>query len=245
MLYLEMIPGLAYAGLGQGGVSMFTKDENGAVDVRFVSQRMRMVDDQLVRRGVRDTAVLAAMRIVPRHLFVPEQYRHEAYYDGPLPIGEGQTISQPYVVASMTEHLELEPGDKVLEIGTGCGYQAAVLAEITDDICSIEMLPGLLDRAREILKELGYDRVKTKLGDGSLGWPEEAPFDAIIVTAAAPRIPDALLEQLKEGGRMVLPLTTGLFNQQDLVKIRKTKEGIEKEVLYEVRFVPMRGKVEE
>jgi protein-L-isoaspartate(D-aspartate) O-methyltransferase len=224
---------------------MFTKDENGAGDVRFIAQRMRMVDDQLVRRGIRDAAVLAAMRVVPRHRFVPEQYRHEAYHDGPLPIGEGQTISQPFVVASMTEHLELQPDDKVLEIGTGCGYQAAVLAEITDDVCSLEVIPGLLERAREILKELGYDRVKTKLGDGSLGWPEEAPFDAIIVTAAPPRIPDALLEQLKEGGRMVLPLTTGLFNRQDLVKVRKTKEGIEKEDLYEVRFVPMRGKVEE
>ncbi|MFQ6007650.1 MAG: protein-L-isoaspartate(D-aspartate) O-methyltransferase [Candidatus Zixiibacteriota bacterium] len=224
---------------------MSTKDENGAVDVRFISQRIRMVDDQLVRRGIKDAAVLNAMRTVPRHLFIPEQYRHEAYYDGPLPIGEGQTISQPFVVASMTEHLELEPGDKVLEIGTGCGYQAAVLAEITDKVWSIEMQSGLLNRAREILKELGYDRVKTKLGDGSLGWSEEAPFDAIIVTAAAPRIPDALLEQLKEGGRMVLPLITGMFNRQDLVKIRKTREGMEREVLYEVRFVPMRGKVEE
>lgn len=224
---------------------MFDRDENGTDDVRFISRRMRMVDEQLIRRGVRDATVLSAMRTVPRHLFVPEQYRSEAYNDGPLPIGEGQTISQPYVVASMTEHLELKPGNKVLEIGTGCGYQAAVLAEITDKVFSIEMIPQLLEKANKLLHQVGYDKVKTMLSDGSLGWPQEAPFDAIIVTAAAPKIPDTLIEQLVEGGRMVLPLIAGRFNRQDLVKIRKTKGVLEKEVLYEVRFVPMRGKVEQ
>jgi len=224
---------------------MSNKQEDGTDDVLFISQRLRMVDEQLVQRGIRDAAVLYAMRTVPRHLFVPEQYRSEAYYDGPLPIGEGQTISQPYVVGSMTEHLELEPGNKVLEIGTGCGYQAAVLSEITDKVFSIEMIPELLQRADKLLHELGYDKIKTKLDDGSGGWREEAPFDAIVITAAAPKIPEVLIEQLVEGGRMVLPLITGSFNRQDLVKIRKTKAGLQKEVLYEVRFVPMRGRVEQ
>ncbi len=224
---------------------MFGRKDNGSNEVLFISQRMRMVDEQLVQRGIKDAAVLAAMRTVPRHLFIPDQYRHEAYFDGPVPIGEGQTISQPYVVASMTEHLELEPNDKVLEIGTGCGYQAAVLAEITDKVCSMEVIAELMDRANKLLKKLSYDKMKTKVGDGSLGWPEEAPFDAIIITAAAPKIPEALIEQLAEAGRMVLPLITGMFNRQELVKIRRTKDGFEKEVLYEVRFVPMRGKVEQ
>jgi protein-L-isoaspartate(D-aspartate) O-methyltransferase len=223
---------------------MTFRDTNGADEVRFISQRMRMVDDQLVRRGIKDAAVLSAMRTVLRHRFVPEQYRHEAYSDGPLPIGEGQTISQPYVVASMTELLELTPGDKVLEIGTGCGYQTAVLAEITDKVYTIEVIPELLERAEKLLHRLGYNKVKTRLGDGSLGWPEEAPFDAIIVTAAAPRIPDELVRQLSTGGRMVLPLITGMFNRQELVRIRKTAEGVKQETFYEVRFVPMRGKVE-
>ena len=226
------------------GVLMFNRDENGTDDVLLVSRRLRMVDEQLIVRGIRDTAVLSAMRTVARHLFVPEQYRAQAYHEGPLSIGHGQTISQPYVVASMTEHLELEPGNKVLEIGTGCGYQAAVLAEITDKVFSIEMIPELLEKANKLLHQLGYDKVKTMVNDGSLGWPEEAPFDAIIVTAAAPKIPEALVEQLVEGGRLVMPLVAGMFGRQDLVKIRKTKEGLEKQVLYEVRFVPMRGQVE-
>jgi protein-L-isoaspartate(D-aspartate) O-methyltransferase len=223
---------------------MFNRDENETDNVLFISGRMRMVDEQLVTRGIRDAAVLSAMRTVPRHHFVPEQYRAQAYHDGPLAIGHGQTISQPYVVASMTEHLELEPGNKVLEIGTGCGYQAAVLAEITDKVFSIEMIPELVKKANKLLHQLGYDKVKTMVGDGSLGWPEEAPFDAIIVTAAAPKIPEALVQQLVEGGRLVMPLAVGMFGRQDLVKVRKTKEGLEKQVLYEVRFVPMRGQVE-
>jgi len=226
-------------------VFMATTDKNGAEEVRFISQRMRMVDNQLVRRGIKDAAVLQAMRTVPRHLFVPEQYRHEAYCDGPLPIGEGQTISQPYVVASMTELLELSPGDKVLEIGTGCGYQAAVLAEITDQVYTIEVIPELLQKAQQRFRELGYDHIKTRLGDGSLGWPEETPFDAVIITAAAPRIPDELVKQLAPDGRMVLPLITGMFNRQELVRVRKTGEGLKQETLYEVRFVPMRGRVEQ
>jgi len=223
---------------------MFDGNKNGTGDVYHISRRMRMVDEQLVRRGIQDAAVLAAMRSVERHHFVPEQYLAQAYDDGPLPIGEGQTISQPYVVASMTEHLELNPDSKVLEIGTGCGYQTAVLAEITNNVYSIEVIPELLERARKLLHQLGYDRVKTMLGDGTLGWPEEAPFDAIVVTAAAPKIPDHLIDQLVEGGRLVIPLEVGSFGRQDLVKILKTKEGLEKQTLYEVRFVPMRGRVE-
>ncbi len=208
-------------------------------------QRERMVEEQLVRRNIRDEAVLAAMRTVPRHLFVPPQYRTHAYSDGPLPIGDGQTISQPYVVATMTEQLELTPSSKVLEIGTGSGYQTAVLAEITDNVYTIEFIPTLLEQAVKVLRELGYDKVKARVGDGSLGWEEEAPFDAIIITAAAPKLPQTLLAQLKEGGRMVLPLTVGKYGQQDLVKIRKTKDGYQQETLYEVRFVPMVGRVEQ
>ncbi len=224
---------------------MFGRKDNGSDDVLFISQRMHMVNQQLVRRGIRDANVLSAMRTVARHLFVPQQYRAEAYDDGPLPIGSGQTISQPYVVASMTEQLELEPGNKVLEIGTGSGYQTAVLAEITDRVFSIEIVPELLEHAGKLLRQLGYTKVKTILADGSLGWGQEAPFDAIVVTAAAPKIPNTLVEQLVEGGRLVIPLAIGSFGRQDLVKIRKTKDGLEKHTLYEVRFVPMRGKVEQ
>jgi len=224
---------------------MFGRKDNGSDDVLFISQRMHMVNQQLVRRGIRDANVLSAMRTVARHLFVPQQYRAEAYDDGPLPIGSGQTISQPYVVASMTEQLELEPGNKVLEIGTGSGYQTAVLAEITDRVFTIEIVPELLKQAGKLLSQLGYTKVKTMLADGSLGWGQEAPFDAIVVTAAAPKIPNTLVEQLVEGGRLVIPLAIGSFGRQDLVKIRKTKDGLEKHTLYEVRFVPMRGKVEQ
>ncbi len=218
--------------------------EDSDSDVQFVSQRMRMVDQQLVRRGIRDGRVLSAMRAVPRHEFIPEGYRQDAYKDGPQPIGEGQTISQPYIVASMTEHLELTEDSKVLEIGTGCGYQTAVLAEITKQVYSIEVVPGLLDKARRILSALGYNWIETRLGDGASGWPEAAPFDGIIVTAAAPQIPPALIEQLAVDGRMVIPVESGYFGSQELVKVTKSADGkINRKVLYEVRFVPMQGDV--
>ena len=204
-----------------------------------------MVEEQIVRRGVHDTAVLEAVRKVPRHLFIPEKYRSAAYADGPQPIGEGQTISQPYIVASMTEELELAPGSKVLEIGTGSGYQTAVLAEIAAEVYTIEIIAPLADSAKRILNKLGYKNIFMRLGDGSRGWPEAAPFDGIIITAAAPRIPDALPEQLAESGRMIVPVGESVWVSQNLVKLRKTTRGIEKKVLYPVRFVAMHGEIEE
>ncbi len=216
----------------------FIKNEH--TDDNVLAQRLRMVDRQLIRRGIHDPAVLDAMRTVPRHLFVPEEYRLYAYQDSPQPIGKGQTISQPYIVASMTEQLELTPDSKVLEIGTGCGYQTAVLAEITPHVYTIEMIPELYEQARDILYRLGYTSINMKLGDGSKGWQEEAPFDAIIVTAAAHEIPQPLVDQLAINGRMVIPVETGWAGQQELLKLVKTPEGISRQHLYEVRFVPLR-----
>lgn len=214
-----------------------TEDQHG-------ERRNDMVERQLTARDIRDSAVLHAMRSVPRHLFVDEQFRDEAYGDYPLPLTEGQTISQPYVVASMTEHLELDPDARVLEIGTGCGYQAAVLAEVAREVFTIEVIPELYDMANRNLTRLGYRNVYVRLGDGSFGWPEEAPFDGIIVTAAAPKLPQRLVDQLAVGGRMVLPIVTGRLGHQDLVAIRKTDKGIVQETLYGVRFVPMVGDVQ-
>jgi len=222
---------------------MFEESDNRSTRQQMIALRERMVHDQLVRRGVRNEAVLAAMRTVPRHRFVPERNRAESYKDGPVPIGANQTISQPFIVASMTEHLELSPGSKVLEIGTGCGYQTAVLAEITDQVYSVERIASLHESAARLLAALGYHHVNLRLGDGSLGWSDAAPFDAIIVTAAAPDIPDTLVSQLADSGRMVLPLeTTG--GRQDLIKLTRTAGGIVREYLYEVRFVPMLGDIE-
>jgi len=203
-----------------------------------------MADEQISRRGVHDSAVLAAMRTVPRHLFIPPQHVDEAYQDGPLPIGHDQTISQPYIVASMTEQLELDADCRVLEIGTGSGYQTAVLAEIAREVYTVEIIPELLYSANEVLKNLGYRNIKSMLNDGSLGWPEHAPYDGIIVTSAAPKIPEALTDQLAPDGRLVIPLEIRKFHQQELYVIRKTAEGIEKKYLYDVRFVPMRGTIE-
>lgn len=201
--------------------------------------RMRMVEEQIEARGVNDPQVLAAMRRVPRHLFVPERVRHLAYTDGPLPIGEGQTISQPYIVAYMTAALKLKPGDKVLEIGTGSGYQAAVLAEITPHVFTIEILEPLATAAAERLKQLGYTTVRVRCGDGYHGWPEEAPFDGIIVTCAADPIPPALLEQLKPGGRLVIPRGEP-YGEQWLVLATKDPTGqVHTEPLLPVAFVPL------
>jgi len=213
-------------------------------NVKLLSQRLRMADEQISRRGVHDSAVLAAMRTVPRHLFIPPQHVDEAYQDGPLPIGHDQTISQPYIVASMTEQLELDADCRVLEIGTGSGYQTAVLAEIAREVYTVEIIPELLYSANEVLKNLGYRNIKSMLNDGSLGWPEHAPYDGIIVTSAAPKIPEALTDQLAPDGRLVIPLEIRKFHQQELYVIRKTAEGIEKKYLYDVRFVPMRGTIE-
>ncbi len=204
--------------------------------------RERMVSTQIKGRDVHDPTVLAAMRKVPRHLFVPAEYRKKAYNDYPLPIGEGQTISQPYVVAKMTELLALKGGERVLEIGTGSGYQAAVLAEIAAEVYTIEIVPELGLSAGKRLKEMGYTNVHVKIGDGYLGWPDAAPFDGIIVTAAPPYVPHPLVEQLKIGALMVLPVGKG---HQELVVISRKKDGTYRtKRVFPVRFVPMTGEVQ-
>lgn len=201
--------------------------------------RERMVQTQLVSRGIRDFKVLYAMGKVPRHLFIEEALRNQAYGDFPLPIGEQQTISQPYIVAFMTEALELTGDEKVLEIGTGCGYQAAVLAELAKEVYSIERLHALAARARRTLESLRYFNVRIKVGDGTLGWPEEAPFDAIMVTAAAPAIPKPLLDQLAMDGRLVIPV--GDRQSQTLIVVRKTPEGLKHDYRGGCRFVKLIG----
>jgi protein-L-isoaspartate(D-aspartate) O-methyltransferase len=203
----------------------------------YAAQRRAMVERQIEARGVRDPRVLKAMGKVPRHLFVPYGQRPHAYEDRPLPIGHDQTISQPYIVAFMTEAVRLKPGDKVLEIGTGSGYQAAVLSEITPKVYTIEILPPLAEQARSRLRRLGYPTVKVRTGDGYLGWPEVAPFDAIIVTAAPEHIPHKLVEQLAEGGRMVLPVGGQRLQRLTLVEKREGKLRITS--LLPVLFVPM------
>jgi len=206
-------------------------------------EREQMVARQIAARRIRDPNVLAAMRTVPRHAFVRPQDRRLAYADHPLPIGHGQTISQPYIVAFMTEALKLTPDAKVLEIGTGSGYQAAVCAEIAKEVYTIEIIEALAKSAAERLKDLGYNNVFVKVGDGYFGWPEKAPFDAIIGTAAAGKIPPPLLEQLKPGGRMILPQTSP-YGLQFLVLVTKDQKGrIHKQRVMPVRFVPMTGEV--
>ena len=198
-----------------------------------------MVSEQIIARGVKDARVLAVMREVPRHLFVPSHLANQAYSDGPLPIGADQTISQPYIVALMTELLQPEQDDVVLEIGTGSGYQAAVLSRLAKQVYSIEIVPALAQSAGQRLARLGFSNLTVRTGDGYLGWPELAPFDAIIVTAAPPEIPAALLAQLKRGGRMVLPV--GRSGSQNLMVLEKsrTSEEIMQRTVIPVRFVPM------
>ena len=219
-----------------------TAREAPAVGDDFATARERMVAFQLAGRDIVDDAVLGAMRAVPRHEFLPESQRPLAYTDQALLVGHGQTISQPYIVALMTQVLELEPGEKVLEIGTGSGYQAAVLAEITDEVYTIEILEPLGVQARETLQRLGYENVHTRIGDGYRGWPEHAPFDAIIVTAAPDHIPQPLIEQLALGGRMVIPVGT---YYQELILLRRGLDGtLERERGIPVQFVPMTGEAE-
>lgn len=218
------------------------KGENGKRSSKgdfYVELRRRMVEEQIVARGIRDPRVISAMLKVPRHEFVPPEYRHMAYEDRPLPIGFGQTISQPYMVALMTEALQLRPSDKVLEVGTGSGYQAAVLAEICKEVYTIEIIPELAERAKGTLERLGYKNVHVRCGDGFLGWPEEAPFDAIIVTCAPPYVPPPLIQQLAEGGRLVIPV--GAQPVQTLVRLRKVGGKILREAITECLFVPMTG----
>jgi protein-L-isoaspartate(D-aspartate) O-methyltransferase len=205
-------------------------------ETSFAQKRKQMVENQIKARGIQDLRVLAAMLKVKRHLFVPSHIRHLAYEDCPLPIGEGQTISQPYIVALMTELLALKGKEKVLEIGTGSGYQAAILAELVKEVYTIEILEPLARQSERLLKELNYKNIKVKFGDGFLGWPEFSPFDGIIVTCAPEKIPPPLLEQLAEGGKLVIPV--GIY-WQDLKLVWKIKDRIKEADIIPVRFVPM------
>jgi len=211
---------------------------------RYDAARKRMVRDQLQGwgHGITNERVLASMGKVPRHEFVPEDLRSRAYDDGPLPIGYDQTISQPFVVAFMTEKLEPKPADRVLEIGTGSGYQAAILAELVAEVYTIEIVEPLARRAEADLKRFGYTNLHVRVGDGYQGWPEKAPFDAIIVTCAPEKVPQPLIDQLKDGGRMVVPV--GASGYQELVLFRKTGDQLEKRAVLPVRFVPMTGEAE-
>ncbi len=207
----------------------------------YYQQRLQMVELQLAARDITDPKVLDAMAKVPRHRFVPTQYRNESYYDGPLSIGLGQTISQPYIVALMTQLAHIDSTSKVLEIGTGSGYQAAVLAALVDHVYTIEIVEPLCCRAESTLTQLGYSKVSVKCGDGYRGWPEAAPFDAVVVTAAPDHVPQPLIDQLKVGGRMVIPVGT---HNQDLLLITKTENGSITKAVIPVRFVPMTGEAE-
>jgi protein-L-isoaspartate(D-aspartate) O-methyltransferase len=216
--------------LGAAGQNVFAEEWQAA--------RERMVREDIEARGIEDTATLRAMRSVPRHLFVPEALRNRAYADTPLPIGHGQTISQPYMVAFMTEAAQLRRDMKVLEIGTGSGYQAAVLAEVCDHVFSIEIVPELARRGEHALRAAGMRHVQVRAGDGYDGWPEEAPFDVILVTAAAEAIPPPLVAQLKEGGRMLIPVGPR-FGAQNLVLVTKKDGRARTRTLLPVRFVPL------
>lgn len=223
-------------------VALWVRDAAVAQDGdRLRAQREAMVEQQLAARGIKDARVLAAMRKVPRHEFVPAELRAAAYDDRPLPIGHRQTISQPYIVALMTEAAALGKGARVLEVGTGSGYQAAVLAELGVEVYSIEIVEPLARVGAAALKKTGYGRVQLRVGDGYRGWPEAAPFDAVLVTAAPPRIPEPLKQQLKPGGRLVIPVGEDL---QHLVVVRRTGAQFKEERILPVRFVPMTGEAQ-
>lgn len=228
--------------IGIGCSDMNKKETTSHAKNDFVRQREDMVKNQIEARGVANERVLEAMRKVPRHSFVPENLQHRAYQDEPLPIGHGQTISQPYIVAYMTEQIDVDENEKVLEIGTGSGYQAAVLGELAKEVYTIEIIPELGERAREVLQKLNYENVHVKIGDGYAGWQEAAPFDAIIVTAAPDHIPQPLVDQLNIGGYMMIPV--GEYSQ-DLILLERTEKGIEQKRKIPVRFVPMTGEAED
>lgn len=215
---------------------IIAKDQDNSAKLR-----QEMVNQQIVSRGISDAGVISAMLKVPRHEFVPEGLVAYAYMDSPLPIGQGQTISQPYIVALMTQLLDLKGNEIVLEVGTGSGYQAAILGEIAKEVYTIEILKPLADSAKMRLEKLGYKNIKVICGDGYLGWPQYAPFDAILVTAAPKQIPQPLIEQLKIGGRMVMPLGD---IEQELFLITKTENNIIKKKIIPVRFVPMTGQIQ-
>jgi protein-L-isoaspartate(D-aspartate) O-methyltransferase len=206
----------------------------------FGAARRRMVEEQLTGRGIKSHAVLQAMAAVPRHEFVPENVRKFSYADEPLPIGYDQTISQPYIVAFMTEQLDPQPADRILEIGTGSGYQAAILSRLVSEVYTIEIVEPLAKRAGADLKRLGYENVKVLAGDGYKGWPEHAPFDGIIVTCAPDHVPKPLVDQLRDGGRMIIPV--GAPGMQELFLLRKRGTKVEQTAVLPVRFVPMTGK---
>ena len=205
----------------------------------YPNERKRMVTDQIAARGIREQRLLTVMEHVPRHRFVPPDDLAYAYADGPLPIGQGQTISQPYIVALMTELLKLKAGARVLEVGTGSGYQAAVLAELAEEVHTVEVIPELMQRAKETLDQLGYHNIHVHLGDGSLGWLEAAPYDGILVAASAPDVPPPLLAQLAEGGRLVAPVGSRGFQQLEVWERKAGKLLCEKSI--GVAFVPLRG----
>ena len=234
-LGLPLLAGPALSGAGCGPNPLPSDDR--------VAERDAMVRTQIEARGVRDPRVLDALRSVPRHRFVPDNVTEEAYTDRPLPIGEQQTISQPYIVGLMTELAQVGPGDRVLEIGTGSGYQAAVLAAIGCEVWSIEIVEPLARSAAARLESLGYLKVRVRAGDGYAGWPEVAPFKAILITAAPPRIPDPLIEQLAVGGRLIAPV--GGSGAQQLTIVEKRPEGLDTEAVLDVRFVPMTGRAQE
>jgi len=241
LLGLATLAGLLFLSGGESGPRKVAGAGN---EDRFSVERKRMVQEQLLGPGreITNLRVLAVMGKVPRHEFVPEESRASAYRDGPLPIGHGQTISQPYVVAFMTEQLEPRPTDRVLEIGTGSGYQAAVLAELVKEVYTIEIIEPLARRAEADLKRLSYTNIHVRAGDGYQGWPEAAPFDAVIVTCAPENVPPPLVEQLKDGGRMIIPV--GPAGDQELVSLRKQGGRLEKRAVLPVRFVPMTGEAQ-
>lgn len=209
------------------------------MDAQFAAARRLMVEEQLRARGIRDERVLKAMAEVPRHLFVPDKYQNLAYEDQPLPIGSGQTISQPYMVAIMVEALELKGDEVVLEVGTGSGYQAAILSLLARKVYSVEIIPELAEDARERLKQLGYENVEVVLGNGSLGWKKGGPYDAIVVAAAAPKVPESLIDQLKEGRSLVIPV--GDYSLQNCVRVKKEEGKVRFEDLGACSFVPLVG----
>jgi protein-L-isoaspartate(D-aspartate) O-methyltransferase len=207
---------------------------------RFEHERKQMIKEQIERRGLRERRLLTALETVPRHLFVPEEYRYAAYEDGPLPIGFGQTISQPYIVALMTDFLSLKGNERVLEVGTGSGYQAAILGMLAEEVHTVEFIPELATQADKLLKALGMDNVRVHFGDGSLGLPEFAPYQGILVAAAAPQVPKALLNQLEDGGRLVLPV--GSRGMQILEIWERNGDKFDSKTETAVAFVPLRGK---
>ena len=225
-----------------GAVAATGCGQKAPPDSDFAARRQQMVQQQLVARGIKDEHVLAAMAKVPREEFVPPESRAAAYEDGPLPIGYGQTISQPYIVAFMTEQLRPKPSDRVLEVGTGSGYHAAILAELVSEVYSIEIVEPLAKNAEATLQRLGYKNVHAKFGDGYKGWPETAPFDAIIVTCAPDKVPQPLVDQLRDGGRMVIPV--GNTFAQQLYLLEKKNGQLKQSATLPVRFVPMAGEAQ-